>query len=455
MYNGDDSALVLRAAGGSGFALLALALWAVAPCAARCEEQADAAACECTEFCHPRFRLHTDLGKEEADLLLKRLDGTLKGAARFFGAPPRDAIEMFVVDRLDEWPNESFTHPAARLLIGGVGGGVVTNGFDDTATMPRKVIVFAAALPGVPEHEIVHAYCVQTFGLCGPTWFKEGIAELLAADPEGASPVACDAEVIDYLGSAEPRTLAQITSGGGEFTAPLAASLLAMLEEHRASDRLESVASMDTWREEHTEVVRAARLEYHWCWSACHFLHQHPDYHCRFKMLARGYVGGQPVDFDEMYAPVRDRLEFEYRFFVERLEPGYRVDLCAWDWRDPSAGRAGKRPASVKVRAGRGYQATGMELREGDCLGFDAQGEWRLSDAGAPVDADGDEAGAGRLEGVLLNEFQLSAPFELGRQGKLVCPGDGKLYLRCRDAWGELADNRGLVRVTLRKSSKP
>jgi len=451
LIDSGEAAHLVRAPGGIWVCFLGLCMLAGGPRMLRAEEPA----ADRADYCNARLCVHTDLPKSDAEALLKRLDGTLKGAARFFGAPPRDSIEMFVVDRLEQWPTEKFTHPAARLLIGGVGGGVVTNGFDDSATAPRKVIVFAAALPGIPEHEVIHAYCVQTFGVSGPTWFKEGIAEMLSTGVRERAAVERPSEVVAYLQEAEPRTLAEITSGGGEFTAPLAASLVAMLEEHHASKGNGAVASMDDWREEHSEVVRAARLEYHWCWAACHFLHQHPEYNCRFKMLARGYVAGQPVEFDAMYAPVRDRLEFEYRFFLERLEPGYRVDLCAWDWRDPSEARPGKRAPSLKIVSGRGYQSTGMELHEGDCLGYDAQGEWRLAEDAAPVDADGDSAGAGRLEGVLLDGYTLSEPFDLGRQGKLISPASGKLYVRCRDAWGELADNRGLVRLTLRKSSKP
>ena len=42
-----------------------------------------------------------------------------------------------------------------------------------------KIVVFAAARPGVAEHEVVHAYCGQTFGTTGPLWYREGMAQLL------------------------------------------------------------------------------------------------------------------------------------------------------------------------------------------------------------------------------------------------------------------------------------
>lgn len=446
----------LRAAGGVLVCLLIAWFVVLAPPPVHAEDPPAAnegLELERADYQTPRFLLHTDLPECDAKALLKRLDATLKSTARYFGMPPRDSIESYVVARLDKWPTEAFTHPAARLLIGGVGGGSVTHSFDETATAPRKVTVFAAALPGIAEHEIVHAYCVQTFGLTGPTWFSEGIAEVLAGGSPARAPVRCPGDVIEYLRGEEPRTLADIV-GGEEITAPLAASLVLMLERHDADERTSTVASMDDWSKEQTEIVKTARQSYHWCWSACHFLHQHPAYSARFRLLGRGYVAGQPVDFDEMFAPVRDRLEFEFRFFLERLEPGYRVDLCAWDWENPAPEKSGDRPISVKVVAARGYQATGVTVREGDRVSYETTGEWRLAAAGDAVDADGDGFGQGQLEGIIFDEGDLSDTLELGKQGRFVAPRPGKLYLRCRDAWGELADNRGTIRVSLRQSNQ-
>ncbi len=453
MSDDGHPAQLVRAAGGALVCLL-IAFPCFRPVdSARAEDptaESEGLQLERADYNTPRFSLHTDLPEGDAKALLQRLDVTLKSAARFFGTPPRESIESYVVARLDHWPAESFTHPAARLLIGGVGGGSVTNAFDETATAPRKVTVFAAALPGIAEHEIVHAYCVQTFGLTGPTWFSEGIAEVLASGAPERAPVQCPSDVFEYLRGEEPRSLAEII-GGEEFTAPLAASLVLMLEHHDTADRTSDVASMDRWNKEQTELVRTARLSYHWCWSACHFLHHHPAYNGRFRLLGRGYVAGQSVDFDEMFAPVRDRLEFEYRFFMDRLEPGYRVDLCAWDWEDPCPPKSGNQQQSVKVVAPRGYQATGLSVRTGETVTYEAKGEWRLANDGDALDADGDGFGQGQLEGILFHEGALSEPLVLGQHGRFTAPGPGKLYLRCRDAWGELADNRGTIRVRLRQ----
>jgi hypothetical protein len=54
------------------------------------------------------------------------------------------------------------------------------------------------------------------------------------------------------------------------------------------------------------------------------------------------------------------------------------------------------------------------------------------------------------LEGVILNGFELHEPFELGASGAFTASKNGQLYLRCRDAWNELTDNKGLVTVKLK-----
>jgi hypothetical protein len=247
----------------------------------------------------------------------------------------------------------------------------------------------------------------------------------------------------------QPRGIGEIISGE-EFTAPLAASLVTMLARNDERGGLSDVVSMEHWKDEQSAIVNTARLSYHWCWSVCHFLYQHPAYQQRFQLLGRSYVTGQAAQFDEAFAPVRDQLDFEYRFFMERLEPGYRVDLCAWEWSDPSLGKPIGRQRSVKVLAPRGYQAAGLRLRKGERVVYEATGQWRLAAASDAVDADGDRDGKGRLEAVVFDEGQLSSPLELGKSGEFAAPTGGRLYLRCRDSWGALADNRGSIRVTLR-----
>ncbi len=70
------------------------------------------------------------------------------------------------------------------------------------------------------------------------------------------------------------------------------------------------------------------------------------------------------------------------------------------------------------------------------------------------MSADGATSGEGRLVGVLMNDFQLGEPFDLGSYGTFKAPAEGNLYLRCQDPWGELADNKGAITVKLKQAGR-
>jgi hypothetical protein len=136
---------------------------------------------------------------------------------------------------------------------------------------------------------------------------------------------------------------------------------------------------------------------------------------------------------------------------VENLAQGYRVDLCRWDWhhkfREPSSVAT-----SARVLANRGWQPSGALLANGKSYDYTASGTWRVGGSRDELSADGAPRGEGRLEGVLFKDFELSQPFPLGEQGSLVAPGDGQLFLRCREPWHELADNSGQLTVKISTS---
>ncbi len=79
-------------------------------------------------------------------------------------------------------------------------------------------------------------------------------------------------------------------------------------------------------------------------------------------------------------------------------------------------------------------------------------GTWSLGNDAPRLTADGDTQGRGRLEGVIFSDYELSEPFPLGKEGTFHPPAAGRLYLRCRDDWNELADNRGTVQVIISRA---
>jgi hypothetical protein len=104
------------------------------------------------------------------------------------------------------------------------------------------------------------------------------------------------------------------------------------------------------------------------------------------------------------------------------------------------------------VAANRGWQASGAIVSPGNRYDYSASGVWHTSKDGPELTADG-QGGVGQLEGVIFKDYVLSEPFALGSYGSFTPPSEGRLFLRCRDKWNELADNKGAMTVKIKLSS--
>jgi hypothetical protein len=89
----------------------------------------------------------------------------------------------------------------------------------------------------------------------------------------------------------------------------------------------------------------------------------------------------------------------------------------------------------------------------GQSYSYEAAGSWTADAQVGATTADGGAQGSGRLEAVIMRDYQLSEPIPLGQGGSFSAPCDGQLYLRCRDYWNQLSDNDGSIVVTLFRAS--
>lgn len=363
------------------------------------------------EYTSPHFLLRTDLPAADAAELLERLETMLGLVSDYWQRPPQGTIECNVVKDASLWTSDLLA-PADRALIEGGGGITHTLTVTSRNRKASKAVVFAGADHGTPQHEAVHAYCGQTFHRVGPVWYSEGMAEMGQYWRKNELAVRCDPLVVRYIRQARPRTMLEIVNG--------------------------KQISGDSWQ------------EYSWRWALCHVLEHNPNYRQRFRALGLGLLNGQEVSFEEVFGPVADEISFEYDFFLQHFDVGYRVDLCVWDWKKKCRGLSASQTRKLEVQAGRGWQSSGCLLNAGQRYAFKTEGKCRYAKDGPEMDADGDAAGRGRLVGVVQDGFELSEPFDLGHEGEFDAPGAGKLFLRCRDDWGQLADNQG--KLTLRLS---
>lgn len=370
-----------------------------------------------TVYKSKNFHVMTDLPKEEAEDLMKRLESMLTLMSRYWGAPNRRVIEMYVVKDMKNWPAGTLKDPEGIASIrrkAGVtiGQTAMVNG----RAVDAKSVVYAIANRGTPQHEAVHAYCTNTFGRTGPTWYSEGMAEVgnYWADEKDKS-VNCHPGVIRYLNSTDPKPLKELV------------------------DR--NQVTGDSWQ------------AYGERWALCHMLGFNPNYSKRFKPLGLGLLNNKRgASFWAVYGSMAEEIQFEYSLFVKDVETGYRSDLCYWDWKTKFSTPRGRSSLVSRIRADRGWQGTRLDAKKDMSFEFSTDGTWRTTKDGDPVSAAGNAEGIGKLVGVWYADFAISEPFDLGELGTLTAPADGRLYVRCNDTWGSIGDNLGTVTLKIKRA---
>jgi len=368
------------------------------------------------------FQVMTDMPAAEAKDLLNRLETMIKLVAGYFGRPLRKPIRMYVAKDLSVWPAAELQKMEAEGLesIRQRGGLTITRtrGIRGGPKLDADAIVYATADHGTPQHEAIHAYCGITFGETGPTWYSEGMAEVGQYWRENDKGVNAHQVVIDYLKSRDPKPLMEIINNPLETTG-------------------------DSWQ------------NYAWRWAVCHLLGFNENYTARFKPLGMSMLTGSNASFESVYGAQAQEIDFEYRLFLQDLEPGYRCDLCTWDWKTPFKAIKSKPGSLAKINARSGWQASRGLVEPGVTYQLNTTGTWKITKMGEDLTAAGNAQGQGRLWGIVFNDYTLSEPFELGEVRTFTAPCEGKLYLRCGDAWGQLDDNTGIITVRITRAEMP
>ncbi|MEN6450757.1 MAG: hypothetical protein ABFC96_09715 [Thermoguttaceae bacterium] len=366
------------------------------------------------------FLIHTDLSKAEANDLKQRLEAMLHMISSYWGTPSKGVIEICVVKDLANWPPEYQAKMEPRGIAKIQEGAGVCIG--RTATRGRmwvgKAYVYAAAEhrgdKGVPLHESVHGYCDQAFGRCGPRWYAEGMAEMGHYWVAGVRGVNTLPHVLKYLRTCEPR-------------------------------KLESLIVSD-------DQLGGKWEDYCWWWFLCFFLDNNNNYSAQFRALGRHILSGQKTTFQEVFGAQAKEMDFEFRFALQHLEQGLRIDLLTWDWKRKFVSNLtpGQRLSAI-VHADYGWQPSSLTVKAGTTYEYRAKDTWSAGKDAKSVDADGAANGRGRLVGVLMKDYQLSEEFELGKSGSFTPAIDGDLYLRCRAPWAKISGNSGRMTVYLRR----
>ena len=367
------------------------------------------------DYSSKNFLVHTDLPADEAKELLKRLETMLSLISKYWGRPPSGIIEMYVMADLKKWKTGELDPNGVGMVRDG-GGLTISRTLSSGNQFLAKAIVYAGADHGTPQHEAVHAYCAQTFGRTGPVWYAEGMAEMGQYWLEGDASVNCHEVVVQYLKQSDPKPLTEIVEPF-QFTG-------------------------DSWQ------------NYAWRWALCHLLANNPNYAPRFRPLGLGLLQDQDMSFESVYGPMAKEISFEYLFFLQHFDRGYRVDLCGWDWKAKFQSLKTSKTFSVTIDAAKGWQASKCTVADDQEYEYSVAGTWRTSADGEQVSADGAADGKGKLVGIIFDDYKLSEPFELGTFGSFTPPESGDLYLRCQDEWTSIANNKGKLGVRIKPKGK-
>ncbi|MBL9124182.1 MAG: hypothetical protein JNG90_11160 [Planctomycetaceae bacterium] len=293
-------------------------------------------------------------------------------------------------------------------------------------------------------HEGAHAFMFTRLGTCGPTWYMEGIAELLATHR-----LADDRLELKYF----PRDRDEVPYWGR----------IKLIEDANAAGedlRLERL--LPTSPRELTD-----RLGYAWAWGAAAFLDGHPRARDRFRQAAKLV---RAPDFNRRLESLLDddwaQLSAEFGLFLHDIEYGYDFARTQLDWqpgkRLPAAGK------KVTIQADRGWQNTGVALEKGKTYELRAAGRyvvhqdpqvWWCEPGGVTL-----RYYRGRPLGELLavvvpaaKAAAKSPPWgdaiPVGLGGALTPAQAGTLFLKVNDSPAELAENQGELQVEIKSAS--
>jgi hypothetical protein len=294
-------------------------------------------------------------------------------------------------------------------------------------------------------HEGTHAFMARFLGGCGPGWYMEGMAELLATH-------RLDAETGKLALGIMPKNRDEVPMLGR----------IKLIRDAIDADRvltLPQVMQIDNREQLGNE-------SYAWTWAAAKFLDAHPRYRGRFRRLRKHVLDPafNSITRREFKADWAE-VTAEWQAFVVALDHGYDFERMAIDF---TRGRPlAEEPARATIQADRGWQSAGVRLEAGKSYRISASGRYQIAadQVNGAVRAWPCEPGGitieyhdGRPLGMLLGaivgredqaEASFAKPLAVGLGTTIKAGASGTLYLRVNDSAAALHDNRGTLTVTV------
>ncbi|HWA98553.1 MAG TPA: hypothetical protein VG713_08670 [Pirellulales bacterium] len=287
-------------------------------------------------------------------------------------------------------------------------------------------------------HEGTHAFMNTVLGNCGPPWFMEGVAELLATHRWVDGRLT-----LGYF----PKTREEVDHWGR----------IKLVRESIASGRRQSI-------DELMALKPQGQLEndvYGWCWALATLLDAAPRYHDRFRaQLADVTRDDFNRRFRERFASDWHDLLDDWQVFSSTLVYGDDVRRAAIDFGPGKPLVGGRGEANVVVD--RLWQTGGVRLEAGRRYQLRASGRFTLR-AGPPAwacEANGvsihyhDARPLGMLLAVVRPDAATAQsafldPQPVGLEAVVAPKTSGTLYLGVNDSPADLDQHQGSVRVEI------
>ena len=294
-------------------------------------------------------------------------------------------------------------------------------------------------------HEATHCFMTVMPDVEAPVWYMEGMAEYF-----GTHRLANDGKVTFCVMPTSPEEFA----GAGRITI---IRTECSAGRKRTIDSILNLKPVEFLKTEH----------YAWAWSLTLFLDTHPRYRERFRQL-RGYLqrNAFATQYYRMFdADARD-LTTEWDLYAQNLQYGYDAERAAIELQQGAELNQARPQHQCEILADRGWQPSGVLVKEGESYELSATGRFEL--AKNPVPWISEPQGIsfrysdGRPVGTLIacirtdgdsGESMLRTK-AIGRGTTFRVPATGTLYLRLNDDWNSLHDNRGQVIVEIKRASQ-
>ncbi|MFV1967317.1 MAG: hypothetical protein ACC628_17955 [Pirellulaceae bacterium] len=293
-------------------------------------------------------------------------------------------------------------------------------------------------------HEGTHGFMRWALGGCGPPWYMEGTAELLAT----------------HRWRAGALTLGHFPASREETPYWGRIKIIKADMAARRGKTLEQVMRYDATA--HLQVE-----PYAWCWAAATFFDSHPATQTAFRNLRRRAADASHLFSQRFRNDLESdwsRLTIEWQLFASDMDYGYSLERERLEPRpvQPLPGDG----ATVRVTADRGWQSSGYRIERGMKYRFEASGRYQV--ASHPKIWWCEPNGVtiryhnGRPLGVLLGAIvdeerppegtsTLLTPIVIGPGLDTTADRSGTLYLRINDSGAELEDNAGELTVSVQR----